>query len=89
LAAKAAFAANKQDKYVAFHRALYEPRGRLMESKIFDVAEAVGLDVDRLKVDMPAPRSVLVSARITAHRKSRLPRLKSGRCVTAECRIVK
>jgi protein-disulfide isomerase len=55
IAAKAALAANQQGKYVAFHRALYELRGPLDESKVLEVAKAVGLDVDRLKVDMQAP----------------------------------
>ena len=60
-AAKAALAANKQGKYVAFHRALYELRGPLDESKVLGVAKAGGLDVDRLKVDMQAPE---ISARL-------------------------
>jgi protein-disulfide isomerase len=54
-AAKAALAANQQGKYLAFHRALYELRGPLDESKVLEAAKAVGLDVDRLKVDMQAP----------------------------------
>ncbi len=55
VAAKAALAANKQDKYVAFHRALYQIRGPVDESKVFDAAATVGLDVDRLKADMRDP----------------------------------
>jgi protein-disulfide isomerase len=54
-AAKAALAANQQGKYVAFHRALYELRGPLDEGKILEVANVLGLDVGRLKVDMQAP----------------------------------
>ena len=54
-AAKAALAAAKQGKYVAFHRALYEARGHVDESKVFDVAKQLGLDVARLKADMQAP----------------------------------
>lgn len=55
LAAKAALAANKQGKYVAFHRALYELRGHVDEGKVMEVAKRVGLDLARLKADMRAP----------------------------------
>lgn len=54
-AAKAALAANKQGKYVAFHRALYQVRGHVDGSKVLEAAKAVGLDVARLKADMEAP----------------------------------
>jgi protein-disulfide isomerase len=54
-AAKAALAANKQGKYVAFHRALYELRGQVDESKVLGLAKIAGLDVDGLKVDMQDP----------------------------------
>jgi protein-disulfide isomerase len=61
VAAKAALAAHKQGKYVAFHRALYQARGPVAESKVLEVAGEVGLDVDRLKADMqdPAFESIL------------------------------
>jgi protein-disulfide isomerase len=55
VAAKAALAANKQGKYVAFHRALYQIRGPVEESKVLDAAATMGLDVDRLKADMQDP----------------------------------
>ncbi len=61
VAAKAALAANKQGKYIAFHRALYQQRGSLDESKVLEVAKSVGLDVTRLKVDMQDPD---ISARL-------------------------
>lgn len=51
-AAKAALAANKQGKYVAFHRALFQVRGQVDEGKVLEVAGAVGLDVARMKSDM-------------------------------------
>jgi protein-disulfide isomerase len=51
-AAKAALAANKQGKYVAFHRALYQVRGPIDENKVLETARKVGLDVERLKADM-------------------------------------
>ena len=54
-AAKAALAAAKQGKYVAFHRALYQVRGHVDQGKILETAKAVRLDVERLKADMQAP----------------------------------
>ena len=54
-AAKAALAANKQGKYVAFHRALYQVRGPVDPGKVKEVAVAVGLDLDRLNTDMTDP----------------------------------
>ena len=54
-AAKAALAANKQGKYVAFHRALYDARGPIDEGKVLEVAKTVGLDIARLKTDMQSP----------------------------------
>lgn len=51
-AAKAALAAVKQDKYEAFHRALYRVRGHVDEAKVLEVAGTVGLDVERLKTAM-------------------------------------
>jgi len=55
LAAKAALAAHKQGKYVAFHRALYQVRGAVDSSKVMEVAATVGLGVERLKADMEDP----------------------------------
>lgn len=54
-AAKAALAANRQGKYVAFHRALYGVRGAVDPGKIKEVAMAIGLDMDRLNADMADP----------------------------------
>ncbi len=54
-AAKAALAANKQGKYVAFHRALYQVRGAVDAGKVKQVAAAVGLGI------WPIPRSRLRS----------------------------
>ena len=54
-AAKAALAANKQGKYVAFHRALYALRGHVDQNKVLAVAKEVGLDLALLKADMQAP----------------------------------
>ncbi len=54
-AAKAALAAHRQKKFIAFHRALYQIRGRVDESRTLRAAEAAGLDVARLKSDMQDP----------------------------------
>jgi protein-disulfide isomerase len=54
-AAKAALAANKQCKYVAFNRGLYGVRGAVDAGKVREVAAAMGLDMDRLKADMDDP----------------------------------
>ena len=51
-AAKAALAANKQGKYVDFHRALYQVRGHVDEAKVLEAAGTVGLDIARMKADM-------------------------------------
>lgn len=55
-AAKAALAAARQGKYVVFHRALYQVRGPVDESKVMETAKIVGLDLDRLKADMNDPK---------------------------------
>jgi protein-disulfide isomerase len=54
-AARAALAAHKQGKYVAFHRALYKVRGAVDPNKTMEVAATLGLDVARLKTDMEDP----------------------------------
>jgi len=55
LAAHAALAAQRQDKYEAFHTAMMAAKGQITEDVIYRVAGSVGLDVDRLKHDMAAP----------------------------------
>jgi protein-disulfide isomerase len=49
---QAALAANKHGKYAVFHHALYEARGQVDETKVLEVAAAVGLDIDQMKTDM-------------------------------------
>jgi protein-disulfide isomerase len=53
--AKAALAADRQDKFVPFHRALYQLRGQVDEAKTLATAASLGLDVDRLKSDIQDP----------------------------------
>lgn len=55
IAAKASLASVKQGKYESFHQALIGSRGQLDTSRIFEIANSVGLDVDRLRIDMDAP----------------------------------
>ena len=51
-AAKAALASLKQGKYWPFHEALMTMKGRAEEATVLRAARQVGLDVDRLRVDM-------------------------------------
>jgi protein-disulfide isomerase len=54
-AAHAALAARLQGKYEAFHAAMMATKGQINEDVVYQVAGAVGLDVERLKRDMKAP----------------------------------
>lgn len=51
-AAKAALASRNQGKYNEFHQALTEVDGVKDETSVLQVAQQVGLDVDKLKTDM-------------------------------------
>ncbi len=54
MAAKAAMASKKQDKYWDFHVAMMKER-QVTKDNIFKIAEKVGLDVEKLKADMADP----------------------------------
>lgn len=54
-AAHVAIAAQKQGKHTQFHTALMEKKGNIDEAIILQVAEAAGLDISRIKVDMNSP----------------------------------
>jgi protein-disulfide isomerase len=54
-AARAALASHKQGKYIVFHRALMAYPGRVAEGATMEIAQAVGLDMERLKRDMEEP----------------------------------
>ncbi len=54
-AARAALAAHRQGKYVAFHNALMAVEGVADRDKVLQVATQLGLDLDRLKRDMDDP----------------------------------
>ncbi len=55
-AARAALAAHRQGKYLAFHFALMKVSGKLSEAAILQTAAEVGIDVKRLREDMRNPR---------------------------------
>lgn len=52
LAAAASLAAIEQDLYMAFHTGLMRADGQLSEATVFQIAEEVGLDLERLRADM-------------------------------------
>ncbi|GIK96248.1 MAG: hypothetical protein BroJett029_04570 [Alphaproteobacteria bacterium] len=54
-AARAALAAHRQDRYIAFHQALMRVAGKVGEDAVLTTAVELGLDVDRLKADMEDP----------------------------------
>lgn len=51
LAAKWAMAAQKQDAYLEYHIALMQNRGPINESSLVKIAEKIGLDVEKMRVD--------------------------------------
>jgi protein-disulfide isomerase len=54
-AARASLAAEKQGLYEEFHFALMQTKERVNEDLVLQVAERVGLDMERLRADMLAP----------------------------------
>ncbi len=54
-AARAAVASMKQEKYIEFHMALMQVRGSTGKGNVLEIAEEVGLDVEKLEKDMKAP----------------------------------
>ncbi|MSO71963.1 MAG: DsbA family protein [Alphaproteobacteria bacterium] len=55
VAARAALAAGKQNKYAPFHWALLNAKGQLDEAQVMRIAGQVGLDTKQLRQDMAAP----------------------------------
>ncbi len=55
VAARAAIASRKQNKYMAFHTALMKAKGKLSEQRIFDIAKDTGINIKKLKDDMQSP----------------------------------
>jgi len=56
LAAVAALAANRQGKFWKYHDELYKNYNRLNEEKIREIAQQVGLDMEKLDKDMKDPQ---------------------------------
>ena len=54
-AAMAALAANKQGKFWELHDQLYENYNRLSDQKIKEIAQQVGLDMEKFDKDIRAP----------------------------------
>jgi len=54
-AAYAALAAQRQGKYDAFHAAMMEAHGNITDDTVYRVAASLGLDIDKLKLDMASP----------------------------------
>lgn len=54
-AARAALAAQQQDRYEDLHFALMERAGKLTQEQVLAVAESLGLDMARLQADMRSP----------------------------------
>ena len=55
-AAIAALAANKQDKFWELHDQLYKNYNRLSDQKIREIAQQVGLDMEKFDQDMKDPK---------------------------------
>ena len=55
-ASQAAMASKAQGKYLEFHNALMEHRGRLNQNAVFSIARKIGLDTDLLQTDMKNPK---------------------------------
>lgn len=59
IAARAALASREQGLYVEFHNALMGHPTQLTETIIFELAESLGLDLQRLRADMSSPAVML------------------------------
>jgi protein-disulfide isomerase len=57
-ASRAAVAAmvGQNDKYYAFHQALYDYKAALNDDAVLSIARSTGLDIDKLKQDMKDPK---------------------------------
>lgn len=58
LAAKAAIAAGKQDKFWPMHHKLFAARGKLEQTDLEEYAKALGLDIARFRADLNAPETL-------------------------------
>jgi protein-disulfide isomerase len=69
-ASRAAIASREQGKYLELHHALMSHRGQLDQKSVLNIARGVGLDTDRLLVDMEKPKvqAIIKEARLIADR---------------------
>ncbi len=54
-ASKAAIAAKRQGLYFEMHKALFSHKGQIDSQAIIEIAETIGLDMEKLKKDMADP----------------------------------
>ncbi len=64
VAARAALASRAQGKYLRFHNAMMEAKGRLDRKKVFAIADSVGIDGARLATDMESPKITAIIRRV-------------------------
>lgn len=55
IAARASMAAERQGRYLDFHKAVMGAGGKLTEGSVMGIAKRIGLDVERLRRDMADP----------------------------------
>ncbi|TDQ11799.1 DsbA family protein [Pedobacter metabolipauper] len=58
VAAQAAEAAARQDKFWEMHDAIFENQQQLSDAYLFSLAEQIGLDVDQFQIDLEAESTV-------------------------------
>ena len=66
IAARAGVAAQKQDKFPAFHREMMTYRGQVNEAVIMTAARNAQLDLDQLRQDMDSPTTTAIIDRTRA-----------------------
>lgn len=65
IASKAALAAQKQGKYLAFHQAMMTSTATVNASMIEQTAKDLGMDLKKLKADMESPEIAAIIAKNT------------------------
>ena len=69
-ASLAALASKRQNLYNEFHQSLMNTKGRINEKKIFENAKEIGLNIDKLKLDMNSSKIQLTLKKNRAVAKS-------------------
>jgi protein-disulfide isomerase len=65
-AARAGIAAQKQQKFPAYHREMMTYRGQVNDASIMAAARTAGLDLDQLRLDMDSPTTSAIIDRTRA-----------------------